>query len=201
MDSVEKRILSNLSLLDAVGFTGGEPSLQPQPVTELCRWARENGLRTFLNTNGSNPDFVRELSVLCLLDYVALDVKAPLRPDAYGPVVGLESGVEEIVRRVRETIRVCREMKVPLEARTTVVPTLVDSDNVIREIARSVRGCNLYILQEFSPFDSVLDEKLRKLKPPSRELLIRLARGVLDEGVNDVYIRTRRGGLEKVTIP
>lgn len=195
---VEDRILRNIRLLDAVGFTGGEPSLQSRPVVELCRWAKERGLETFLNTNGSNPRLVGELVKSRLLDYVALDVKAPLRPEAYGPVIGLKGNVGKIIGRIMETMRIGKEAGLSMEARTTVVPTLIDDERSIREIARSVRECDLYVIQEFFPLDEVLDPELREEKPPKREFLIKLAEAALQEGVKEVCVRTRQHGMEKV---
>lgn len=196
---VEERVLANREFVDAIGFTGGEPSLQPESIIELCEWAKEEGLGAFLNTNGSNPTLLKDLSKRGIIDYVALDVKAPLRPEAYGSNIGLRSSVERIVENIKEVIRFCKEAGLPLEARTTVVPTIIDDEASIREIARSVSDCDLYVIQEFFPFEEVLDERLRKLKPPERELLVKLARSALEEGVREVYIRTRQYGLERVT--
>lgn len=196
---IEDRILANQKFVDALGFTGGEPGLQPNAVIELCEWAKEEEFKTFLNTNGSNPKLVGELSKRGLIDYVALDVKAPLRPEAYAPVTGLKSGVEGIIDNIKEVIQLCKERDVHLETRTTIVPTLMDDEDSLREIAKSVRMSDLYVIQEFFPFEEVLDEKLRGLKPPEREILLRLAQSALGEGVREVYIRTRQNGMERMT--
>ena len=199
LSSVEERVLANRKFVDALGFTGGEPSLQPDSIMELCGWAKEEGLETFLNTNGSNPRLIEELSRRGLIDYVALDVKAPLRPEVYGSIIGLNSGVEGIVENIKEVIRFCKGADLTLETRTTIAPTLIDDEKSIREIARSVSASDLYVIQEFFPFEEVLDEKLRKLKSPEKELLLMLARSALEEGLREVYIRTRQNGMERVT--
>ena len=199
LESLQRRVLRNLPLLDAVGFTGCEPSLQPKPVIEMFRWAKSQGLKTFLNTNGSNPQLVKTLVDGKLVDYLALDVKAPLSPDTYGRVIGLVQNVSSIVNRVKETMRICKEANVPLEVRTTVVPTLIDDEASIRKIARSVRDyCCAYVLQQFYPFEEVLDPTFRNITPPKRDVLLKLARIARGEGIENVYIRTREHGMEKV---
>jgi len=199
LESLQKRVLRNHMLLDAVGFTGGEPALQPKPVVEMFRWAKSQGLKTFLNTNGNNPQLVKTLIDGKLVDYIALDVKAPLSSDEYGRVTGLAQNVSSIVNRVKETMRICKEANAPLEVRTTVVPTLIDDEASISKIAKSVRvSCCAYVLQQFYPFEEVLDPKFRNIAPPNRDALLKLAKIALKEGIENVYIRTREHGLEKV---
>jgi pyruvate formate lyase activating enzyme len=201
LDVVKDRVLENIGFLDALGFTGGEPCLQPKPLRELCRWAKTQGLATFLNTNASHPGVITALLEQRLLDYLAFDLKAPLRAEAYQRVAGLGScreHAEHVIANIRATLEVCKRFGVPLEARTTIVPTLMDDEASIREIAAVARECTIYVLQEFSPVGDVLDETLRQLRPPDREVLVSLAEIALDEGVREVYIRTRRGGMERV---
>ena len=80
-----------------------------------------------------------------------------------------------------------------------IVPTLIDDEQSIHEIAETICGYGIYVLQEFFPFDDVPDENLRKVKLPDRESLIRLAKTALKAGVGEVHIRTRSGGMEKIS--
>ena len=200
IEDVTNRILENREFIDAIGITGGEPTLQPESIMKICRWVKEEGLKVFLNTNGSNPGLITSLLNENLIDYVALDVKAPLKLKEYGLTIGLDRGVEQIVRNIEEVITLCNASGLQLETRTTIVPTLIDDEVSIRAIAKSVKNSSLYVIQEFFPFDEVLDEKLRNLSSPKREELLRLAKAALDEGVKEVYIRTRQNGLERVYI-
>jgi len=198
LEMVKGRVLSNIGFLDALGFTGGEPTLQPEPVVALCEWAKARELRTFLNTNGSNPRLIGEMLRRKLLDYVAMDVKAPFNREVYGRVAGLKGNVDGVIASIRESIELCGKAGIPMEFRTTIVPTLIDDEKSIREIAGVVKGRGIYVLQEFFPFEDVVDKRLRRVKPPERGLLIRLARVALEEGVKEVYIRTRGSGMERV---
>ena len=198
LNFVEERILSNMGFLDAVGISGGEPSLQPQPITEIYRWARRQGIETFFNSNGSNPKLLCELLVERLLDHVAIDVKAPLKPEIYGKVSGLAGDVERITADIRHSLELCRNSGLPVEVRTTVVPTLIDDENSIRETAKIAREYGTHVLQQFFPFEDVLDKRLRRVKPPDRAALVKLAGFSLEEGVREVYIRTSENGLERI---
>jgi pyruvate formate lyase activating enzyme len=199
LKTVEKRIQENIRFLDAVGFTGGEPSLQPKPVIALCEWTKGRGLQTFLNTNGSNPRLIDEMARRELLDYVAMDVKAPFNKEAYRRATGLKGDISKVMADVKESIMVCERAELSLEIRTTIVPTLIDDEQSIREIVETIGGSGIYVLQEFFPFNDMPDERLRRIKPPERASLVRLARTALEGGVGEVYIRTRGRGMEKIS--
>ena len=200
VDTVDlhKRIKGNIDVIDAIGFTGGEPCLQVKALKDLAKRARTLGLKVFLNTNGSSPAAVAGLADDGLLDYVALDVKAPLRPDSYRRVVGMEHLNDVTTRRIRTTLETCRKRKLPLEVRTTVVPKLIDQEIDVRNIANELVGVDLYVLQQFRPEGDLLDQSFKNLTPPSREDLLRLARAAAECELKEIRIRTRERGEEKV---
>ena len=165
----------------------------------MCNWAKDRQLKTFINTNGSRPEVVNLLMKKEILDYVAIDIKAPLRPEVYGIVSGLGKSAEGVVENVKKTLELCREGGLDVEARTTIVPGLIDNEEHIREIARSVKDCMIYVVQEFYHSEEVLDKQLRTVRSPSREFLVKLAFSALEEGVEEVYIRTRERGMERVS--
>lgn len=198
LNELLKRIKMDLTLADSIGFTGGEPCLQPELLLETFKWSRKIGVKTYLNTNGSFPSVVESLINQQLLDYVAFDVKAPLKTNIYSKVIGVSSGVEKIISDIQDTIRLCASNFLDFEVRTTVVPTLIDDKTSIKEIARAVRDAPSFILQQFYPSNNVLNEQLRKIQSPKRVDLQALARVAKEEGIKTVYIRTRTHGLEKV---
>jgi pyruvate formate lyase activating enzyme len=189
----------NKGLIDAIGFSGGEPSLQTKPIIQLCRWAKKHRLKTFLNTNGNHPNFIEKLGKNKLLDYVALDVKAPLEPEAYGRTIGLTRNIQKIVERVKESIKTCKKNGISIEVRTTVVPGLIDDRESIRKIAKFIKKeCSTYVLQQFYPFKEVLNKKFLKKNSPDRKDLVDLAMIALEEDIEKVYVRTRQNGMERV---
>jgi pyruvate formate lyase activating enzyme len=195
---VKERILANIDFLDAIGISGGEPGIQPEPIIALCSWAKKKRIKTFLNSNGSNPKLIRKLLDKHLLDHIAIDVKAPLSSEAYSKVIGLNESIDRILSDIRQSLELCLKASLSVEVRTTIVPTLIDDERSIREIARVVKGYGIYVLQQYFSFEEVLDERLRKVKPPDRATLVRLAGFSLEEGAREVYIRTREYGMERI---
>jgi len=63
--------------LDAVEITGGEPTLQPD-LMDFMSELKNHQYLVKLDTNGSNPGIISEAIERDLVDYLAMDVKAPL---------------------------------------------------------------------------------------------------------------------------
>ncbi|MBL7118671.1 anaerobic ribonucleoside-triphosphate reductase activating protein [Candidatus Bathyarchaeota archaeon] len=199
VSKVEERISRNLGLIDGIGFSGGEPTLQGKPLAEISSWAKHKGLGVLLNTNGDNPRVIQDLLDMNLVDRVASDVKAPLEPDEYSKVIGKSPlYCDGVIRKIRKTVSLCNKKNIPIEIRTTIIPNLVDRPDQIRDISQDLKNCERYILQQFVPNENVIDPRFRDLSPPNREHLLSLARIALGEGVKNVFIRSSSQGLEKV---
>lgn len=139
-DSVLSFLRKRAGLLDAVVVSGGEPTLQPEALEAFLKAVRALGTyKLKLDTNGSHPGVVARLLEQGLLDYVAMDYKAPF--DRYPEIAGAE-GQEPLVR---ETLSVLQGSGLPYELRTTVVPQLEEQDliRMLREIGPLPR----YVLQ------------------------------------------------------
>ena len=199
LELLRKRIEDELNLIDAVVFTGGEPLLQPESLKEAGKLVKDYGLKLMLDTNGSIPSVVEQLLDLRLVDRVALDVKAPLTADEYMKAAGLRYEGEAIVKGVKGTLELCNHYDIEVEARTTVAPTISDDSNFIRCTANEIKGrCAVYYLQQFDNAGEVLSSKLKSMSPPTREEMIELAEAAISEGLKNVYIKTRKTGLEKI---
>jgi pyruvate formate lyase activating enzyme len=72
--------------LGGVVVSGGEPTLQ-LALPRFLRRLKALGLDVKLDTNGSHPNVLRQLLEDRLLDYVAMDVKAPW--DRYAALTGM----------------------------------------------------------------------------------------------------------------
>ena len=202
LEAIRERIKLNMSPvpeLDAVVFTGGEPLLQPEAIMEVAKLVRELGLKLMLDTNGSIPSALGPLLEAGLVGRVALDVKAPLTPEEYRKVAGLGTCCASAIEGIKSTLALCNSHGVEIEARTTIAPTLTDNPDLIRQIAKQIRNrCDVYYLQQFDNTGEVLSLKLKSLPPPTRERMVELAKVALQEGVENVYIKTRDFGLERV---
>ena len=145
--------------IDGLTVTGGEPTLHIDRLIPFLRRVKEIGIEIKIDTNGTNPTAIQKLIDLSLVGYFAMDVKAKLDDSSYGE----SSGVAGFCDRIKESIKIIIDSGVNHEFRTTVVPSLV-SDSDIYDIAKSVSGCKLYVLQKFHP-ENVLDESFKKIEP------------------------------------
>ncbi len=152
-----------VGLVDGVVVTGGEPTLRGDLIPFLRR-ARARGLDVKLDTNGYRPDVLATLLDEGLVDYVAMDVKAP--PEKYALLAGR---ADLDVTRLERSVRLLRRSGIRHEFRTTVVPGLLDEADV-EGIATWIAGAERYVLQQFRPLRT-LDPGLEAVTPYSVERL------------------------------
>jgi len=150
--------------LEALVISGGEPTLEPD-LPYFIKQVKDCGFLVKLDTNGTNPEMLKMLIEKGLLDYVAMDIKAPLELAAYARAAGNIS--PELFMKVRSSIRLLMEAEVEVEFRTTVVPGLHKKDDIVK-IAQYIKGVKRYTLQQFEP-ENALSEGYRRLIPYSRE--------------------------------
>ena len=175
-------------LVDGVVITGGEPTLQID-LAPFLRRVRALDLDIKLDTNGYRPDVLAALLSEGLLDYVALDVKAP--PEKYALLVGWADGSTGLTKvldltRVERSIELLRSSDLSYEFRTTVVPGLLVEED-IEKIARWIAGAERYVLQQFRP-SHTLDPALEQVSPYPMERLQEMA-GRVDRWVAQVAVR------------
>lgn len=128
--------------LDGVCITGGEPTLEPD-LKQFMSKIKELGFAVKLDTNGYDPDTLLDLINSGVVDYVAMDIKNSL--EKYPLTVGLKSFDTEKIKR---SISILLEGRVPYEFRTTVVKELHSAEDFYK-IATLVNGTQNYFLQTF----------------------------------------------------
>jgi pyruvate formate lyase activating enzyme len=147
-------------LLDAVVFSGGEPTWQPGLEPCLAE-AKGMGFAIGLHTGGARPDRLRQ--ALPWLDWVGLDIKADF-PD-YGRITGARGSGE----KARASLELLLKAGIAFECRTTVYPPLLPP-RAIPGLARSLAGLGVrhYAVQEYrspdGPSQGVSCEDPRSLK-------------------------------------
>jgi pyruvate formate lyase activating enzyme len=182
-------------LIDGVVITGGEPTLQ-EGLEDFLRKAKElgpstaprperdEGLRTGfaikLDTNGYRPQVIKGLLDRELLDYVAVDIKAS--PAKYS----LAAGVSVDMWRIEESVRLILSSGIDHEFRTTVVPGIVDPEDV-EEMVKLISGAGKYILQQFRP-QGTLDPHFREIAPYPAQTLLEMAQAA-ERWVGEVEVR------------
>lgn len=158
LNDIKNKIKVSSDFIDAINISGGEPLFQLEDTIELLKYAKDLNLKTKIDTSGFYPKRLKKILDLGLVDYIALDVKAPF--NKYKEVIGSDIG-----KSVKESMNIVNEYDdVTLECRTTFVPGLITDDD-IKEIASSIHA-DIYTLQQFRN-NKVLDESLNDVEAPN----------------------------------
>lgn len=129
--------------LDAVVITGGEPTLQSELIPFTIH-LKAMGYLIKLDTNGALPDVLEDLLGRGLIDYLAMDIKAPL--ERYDEITKTKTDVE----RIRRSISLITGSGVDYEFRTTAVRSLLGLQE-LEAIGRLIPGAKRFVLQKFVP--------------------------------------------------
>ena len=133
-------------LLDGVVFSGGEPTLQAG-LADMVSELRHLGYKVKLDTNGTRPGVLRTLLDNHLLDYVAIDCKAPWH--RYPEICGCSKDDVDAIRQSFQLLsRTAPSADFSWEARSTVIPQLSPDD--LFEIARSLPPLPHFYLQRYN---------------------------------------------------
>jgi pyruvate formate lyase activating enzyme len=161
--SVRQRLRAKGEWLDGVCVTGGEPTIHDDlPV--LLREIREMGLGVKLDTNGSRPRTLEALLREGLLDAVSMDLKTS--PEKYGEATRSRVSFADIA----ESLEILKGSAVELEIRCTVVPGLVELED-LAGLAGLLGDVCAITLQQFRP-EKTLDPSYGNLQPYDDEVLL-----------------------------
>jgi len=148
--------------LDGVVITGGEPTIH-KDLPEFIDQIKALGFLIKLDTNGTNPGMVEKLVQNKRLDYIAMDIKAPL--EKYEEITNTNANTEDI----KKSIALIKHSGIDHEFRTTIVKDqLVLSD--FEQIGKLI-GNSRYYLQKFSPSKHLDPTYLEKCSYEDDELL------------------------------
>lgn len=153
-----------VGLLEGVCITGGEPTLYSD-LPEFIKKIKALGFLVKLDTNGTNPAMVEKLLEDKAIDYIAMDIKAPL--EKYKKIVGPAVSLENIQRSV-ELARQAPDY----EFRTTVLPALHSKKDIL-SIGRWLQDSKKYFLQQFRP-TKTLDSAFESEKPFAWDEIVKL---------------------------
>ncbi|MBN2062843.1 MAG: anaerobic ribonucleoside-triphosphate reductase activating protein [Deltaproteobacteria bacterium] len=140
-DGLYDFLRNRTDFLDGVVISGGEPTLQ-KDLPRLCEMIKGLGYSIKLDTNGSKPDHLKKLLEQGLVDYVAMDIKTD--PFHYHPVIKKDCNPDDLLSSISTIMKSAPDY----EFRTTCVRGFVDK-RIIEDIARLIKGANLYALQPF----------------------------------------------------
>lgn len=161
-DQIVNYLNSRKGLIDAVVITGGEPTLMPE-LKERIIVLRNMGFKIKLDTNGSNPDVLKDLVNNGLLDYVAMDIKNSI--EMYPATCGVCKVQEE---KIKESIEFLISNKVDYEFRTTLVDEYHSLES-IASMAQLIKGAKKLYLQKFVDREGVIKKGLHEVSQEKAE--------------------------------
>jgi len=148
--------------LEAAVITGGEPLLQEE-LGDFLKKIKELGYLIKLDTNGSFPEKLKNLIKKKLVDYLAMDIKAPL--ERYPEIARLIVNTEKI----KESVNLIMNSGLNYEFRTTVVESQLRREDILK-IGKMFRCGSRYVLQKFAPSKTLDREFLKEKSYSEREL-------------------------------
>ncbi len=162
IEEVLDYIESRKKFIDAICVSGGEPTLH-DGLYEFIKKLKDKGFLVKLDTNGSRPSVVERLLREKLLDYIAMDIKAPL--EKYDSVTKVKVDLDKI----SQSIGLIRGASIGYEFRTTVCKELLSTRDLL-EIGDLLARSKAYYLQNFQDSGNVLIGE-GKLHPYDQEKL------------------------------
>lgn len=152
---IEDFLRKRADFLEGIVISGGEPTLHSS-LPDFLQWIRDFGYSTCLHTNGCSPRILTRILKKKLVDYIAMDVKAP--PAAYDRVTGMgNTGIE-----AARSIELILSSGIEYEFRTTYHPDILSVEELL-DIIHAVysAGARRYFLQRFKS-QGVKDRELVK---------------------------------------
>ncbi|MBP8017018.1 anaerobic ribonucleoside-triphosphate reductase activating protein, partial [Candidatus Gracilibacteria bacterium] len=134
---LEKRV----GFIDGVVITGGEPTLQ-KDLYEFIKKIKKMGFLIKLDSNGRDPKILKRLIKNKLVDYIAMDIKNPIKK--YKKIVNINLNLPAY----EESIKIILNSDIDHEFRTTVVSghhTKKDIEN----IGKLISGAKAYYIQNY----------------------------------------------------
>jgi pyruvate formate lyase activating enzyme len=162
-DSLFLFLESRRGKLDGIVISGGEPTLQPD-LPEFIKKIKDLGFKVKLDTNGTNPAMLERLLEEGLIDYIAMDIKAPAQK--YEKVVSASADIESI----KKSISLIMTSGLPYEFRTTLVPGLHESLD-IEPMAQLISGAEKWYLQIFQGSTPLVNNNYLENAPFSEKMM------------------------------
>lgn len=156
-DEILEFLKTRTGLIDAVVVSGGEPTLMNDLVTKIEK-IKELGFEIKLDTNGTNPDVLRELLRKNLLNYIAMDIKNS--EDKYAETVGVTN---PLLSKIKESISIIMNSGIDYEFRTTLVAEYHSKES-IEKMGELIKGANKLYLQKFVDREGVIKKGLHPIE-------------------------------------
>jgi pyruvate formate lyase activating enzyme len=168
--------------IDGVVLSGGEPLAYGEQTVAFMRALKTTGTAVKLDTHGYHNESLQAVLKDGLVDYVAMDIKAPFEPKKYAIATGLgktgqtSRSDRSILALVKASAIFLMNGSVDYEFRTTCVPGIIDEEAVVR-IGEKIAGARKWALQVYRPGNARLKKTYPMgYKPAEMARLLAIAR-------------------------
>jgi len=166
--------------LDAVTITGGEPTVQAD-LGEFIQKIKDCGFLVKLDTNGTNPAVLKRLLEAKLVDYIAMDIKAPL--EKYREVANCF--VNETA--IKDSIKLIIEHAPDYEFRTTIVKGQLGVED-IENIGKLIKGAKRHYSQKFMSTENLNDHAFEPMVGYSDDEMEKI-KSIMAKYVKETFVR------------
>ena len=140
---------TRLGKINAVVVSGGEPTIH-KDLPIFIKKIKDLGLKVKLDTNGTNPIMLSSLIKNNLINYVAMDIKAPLND--YKKIINTEVDLIQI----QKSIKILLDTSIDYEFRSTLLPKQHSLDD-IHNMGMLINGAKLWYIQNFKSNTDLVD--------------------------------------------
>lgn len=163
--TIKKKLQKKKGWVDGVVLTGGEPLVNRDEVYDIAKKIKELHLGVKLDTNGAYPATMKELIDIQLVDYIAMDIKAPL-DERYA----IAAGKKVDCAAISDSIEILMNGHTEYEFRTTCVPGIIDNQS-LAQIGEAIKGAQKWALQAFVHENAYEEEYQKELPNNYMQLL------------------------------
>jgi pyruvate formate lyase activating enzyme len=192
-------LLQQIKGTEAIEITGGEPTNQKEALEMMCQVFKSQEWLVKVHSNGSRPGVIGNLVTKNVVDFLTLDVKAPLDDERLWKNV---TGRRANPQKVRESIGMAhlRSFQGWFEVLVPVLPGFNDSKKAIGKIARDVYYCNSFVLRGFDPRHKLVNPEWEAKEAVPHAKLFELAEEAKDKlfEVDVVKVESLEKGEEMV---
>ena len=154
---------SRAGKLDAIVVTGGEPTIHSDLPNFIAK-IKKLGYLVKLDTNGTNPEMIKNLIGKKLISYIAMDIKGTEKK--YEKITGVAINFDKI----KKSVKIIIGSKLPHEFRTTIIPGLTVKEDM-QEMGKIIKGADKWFLQKLKTNIDLIDNNLKKIQPTSAKEL------------------------------
>ncbi len=172
---IQKELEIQAQGIETIILTGGEPCLQRLALLTIAKIIKEKCLKCGLETNATKPDVIKLLLDQKLIDFLIININSTFNPELFEKITRSRSFFitsESIIGGIKQTLMTLKQGAIPLEIKTTIIPTLLYRKEDLLEIAEQIKDLDcLWKFKKFSNREKLLDKKFQGLNPPSDRFL------------------------------